>query len=559
MIKNQILVKQMLEIINTMLEASQHLYEIAIKKDYSNFMEIVNDMNNAINSIHSNIVNLKKAENITINVDLACENANYSLNRIANLSKSRSRNILDKIEFELIPILEDMYLQLYFWGSIYPDKEKIHNYYQNELIPLCSNKYIDQSEINGKYKYDLSVIVVGYNNLEYTKLCIESILKYVPDNINYELILLNHGSIDDTKKYFESIAPTKQVDILKNGGSPTAAIRTIEGKYCLTVSNDVVVTENAIVNMIKCIESDDKTAWVVPTTPNVSNNQTIPANYNTIDEMHEFSRINNKSDKYRWEQRVRLCNPIDLKSSKIWFSSNGIGWGGYFHTSNIMSFPDDKVSMILRRKGYKMMLAKDAHCYHFGSITLKDEVNNYKDKEGNVGSETFYTEGRKEFSEFFKIDPWGTGFGFDFNLFTHLLCNDDGHVDVLGINCGMGSNPLKIKESIKENVHNLDVEIYNITDEKCYIEDLKGSSDVVEYTDDFSIVENVFGNKKFNYIVFESKLETYANPIEIILKLKKCLVENGIIAIKTYNIDFKNEIKNIDSKSIESGYWIIFK
>ncbi len=559
MIKNQTLVKQMLEMIESIIEASEYLYKIAEDKDYSNFMYIVNDINDAIDSIYNTIINIKKHGNIVIDVNLACENASYSLNKIANLAKSRAKNILDKIEFELIPILQDMYLQLYFWGSIYPDKEKIHNYYQNELINLCSNKYIDQSEATGEYKYELSIIVVGYNKLEYTKLCIENLLKYVPNSINYELILLNHGSTDDTKKYFESMNPTKQVDIFKNGGSPTVVGRIVEGKYCLTVSNDVIVTENAILNMIRCMESDHDIAWVVPTTPNVSNGQSIPASYKDMDEMYEFSKVNNISNKYRWEQRSRLCNPIDLQSSKIWFSSKGIGWGGYFHTNNMMSFPDDKVSMILRRKGYKMMLVKDAYCHHFGSVTLKDEINSYEDKNGIIGSTAFYDEGKIEFLNIFGIDPWGTGFAFDFDLFEHLECNDIGNIDILGINCGMGSNPLKIKENIKENVQNLNCKIYNVTDEKCYLEDLEGVSDIVEYIDDSSIIENIYPNTKFKYIVFESKLETYENPIDIMLKLKNRIIENGIIAIKIDKIDLKEKIKSMGLKIIESGNWIILK
>ena len=83
--------------------------------------------------------------------------------------------------------------------------------------------------------------------------------------------------------------------------------------------------------MIKCIESDEKIAWVVATTPNVSNRQTIEAVYDTMESMHEFAKTNNISDENRWEQRPRLCNPIDIKRNSVWFSSNGIGWGGYFY------------------------------------------------------------------------------------------------------------------------------------------------------------------------------------------------------------------------------------
>ena len=128
-----------------------------------------------------------------------------------------------------------------------------------------------------------------------------------------------------------------------------------------------------------------------------------------------------------------------------------------------MVAPDEKVSLILRRKGYKLMLAKDAYCYHFGGVTRKDEIKNHKDKNGNVGAEAFYKEAREDFIDIFGIDPLSIGVEYDPILFEHLECNDSKHVDILGINCGIGSTPLKIKESIKENVHNLDVSIYNLS------------------------------------------------------------------------------------------------
>lgn len=557
MIRNQNIARQILEMIDTLIDAAKYSYSLATENEYLEFEKILNDMIKMLQSINNTIVSINE-KNMN-DISLACESITNSINRIIQLSYSRATKVLEKIEFELIPLIEEIKLNFYFWGIAYQDKELIKDYYENKMISLSANKYIDEAEKMGKYKYDLSIIITGYNKLEYTKLCIESLIEYMPKSINYELILRNHGSTDNTKEYFESICPTKQLDVLKNGGGANAVMRIVEGKYNLNISNDVIVTENAISNMIKCMESDEKIAWVVPTTPNVSNFQTIRGEYNDIDEMHEFCKKNNVNDFYRWEQRSRLCNPIELVRSSICFSSKGIGYGRYYYSENIFSFCDDVISSCMRRKGYKMMLAKDAYCYHFGSITLKDELLKYKDKEGNRGQEVFFNEGKQEFFNTFGIDPWGTGFCWDSELFKYLPCNDIEHVDVLGINCGIGSNPLKVKESIKENVHNLDVTTYNVTDEKCYMEDLKGISDVAEYIDYCSEVDSIFTNKKFKYIIFESKLEIYKNPLLIISRLKKRLVEDGIISIKTLDKDLQSLIINEYSNAIQSNDWIILK
>ncbi len=127
-------------------------------------------------------------------------------------------------------------------------------YYENEMIPLGINMYIENSIENDNYKYEVSIIVVGYNKLEYTKLCIESLLRYLPVDLNYELILVNHGSSDGTKEYFESLSPTKQLDFKYNGGAGYIATRVVEGKYTIGISNDVLITENSIQNMLECIK-----------------------------------------------------------------------------------------------------------------------------------------------------------------------------------------------------------------------------------------------------------------------------------------------------------------
>lgn len=558
MIRNQNIARQILAMIDTLIDAAKYTYSLADDNKYIEFEKILNDMIIMLQSIYNTTFYMKKEENMG-DISLACESIINSINRIIQRSYSRSTKVLSKIEFELIPLMEEIRLNFYFWGIAYQDKELMKDYYENKMISLSANKYIDEAEKTGKYKYDLSIIITGYNKLDYTKACIESLFKYIPKDINYELILRNHGSTDTTKEYFESICPTKQLDVLKNGGGTNAVLRIVEGRYTLNISNDVLVTENAILNMIKCIESDEKIAWVVPTTPNISNFQTISAKYNNIEEMYEFCKKNNVSNFYRWEQKVRLCNPIELVRSSICFSSKGIGYGRYYYSDNIFSFCDDVISLCMRKKGYNMMLAKDAYCYHFGNVTLKDQLVNYKDQEGNIGQKVFFNEGRKEFKETFGIDPWGTGFSWEKELFEYLPCNEEGHVDVLGINCGIGGNPLKVKESIKENVHNLDVVTYNVTDEKCYIEDLKVVSDITEYIDSCADIYSIFTNKKFKYIIFESKLETYKDPLSILSSLKKRLVEDGIVAVKTLDKGLQRTIRSEYSNAIHSNEWIILK
>lgn len=533
--KSHVIYKALYRGIEILIESAYLLKDIYNKGDYRKFDILYKFSVELLNVIHFKILSIKGHSNLELSIESIID----SVNRIGLLKKSRSNNLNQKIEFEYIPLMKDLNLNLYFLiddftNSINDEK-------------LFINEYIEKYRLNNKYKYELSIIIIGYNKLEYTKLCVESLFKYIPEKINYELILVNHGSTDGTKEYFESISPTKQLDIFKNGGGLFSVNRIVEGKYTLLISNDVLITKNSIENMLECIESDENIAWVVPTTPNVSNLQTIKANYSSIEEMYNFSSGNNHSNRYKWEQRVRLCNPIDLKRSSVFFSNEGIKIDKYIAGKNNFLFPDDTISLLLRRNGYKMILAKDSYCHHFGSITIKDEVK--KDEEVE-----YYRNGRVKFEDKFGIDPWANGFCYEKYLFDYLKCNNKESVAILGINPGIGANILKVKEQIKENTHNLDVKIYSLTDEDNYILDLKGISDYVNLIKKESDIEKLFCKYKFDYIFFENNVSNY-NMEELIIKLKSSLSKNGFLCV--FNFNFKDSIE-LSFESERMGKWYIF-
>jgi len=525
-----------LESLAGLIGAAEQLWRLGADRDFLSFERHAESMNRALQDL------IPRQEK-----DASLKSVADSLRHITLLARARSHNTLRKIEFELIPLLKESYQEYYFFNYVFPDKALMKEYYQREMAELGGNPYIDEAAGTGVYKYDLSVLVLAFNKLEYTRTCLENLLRHIPQDLNYELILVNHGSNDGTREFFEGIAPTKQLDIMVNGGGLGAFTRIVEGKYLLSVSNDVIVTENAIRNLVHCMDSDDKIAWVVPTTPNVSNLQTIPAEYKSLDEMRVFASENNRqSDPFRWEQRTRLCNPMCLRRSSVSFASSGLNWYYHYYTDMQGGFNDDREALLYRRNGYKMMLAKDSYCYHFGSVTLKDQV---------AKQENFYDKGRKVFCDAFGIDPWGTGVCWSLDMMSILKCTDEGHVDILGLNCGMGSNPLKIKESIRENARNPDIKLYSVTDDERYVDDLRGVSDVFAFEPDYRNFHRMFPDIRFAYVVFEDGLDSYPEPLLILKELEKRLTAGGRLVFRTGDREVgKTILKNYPSASV-AGEW----
>lgn len=511
---NQELAYNILDVLQTIQDAVEQMQRNYSAGDIERFNSLSMDIWDGLTAVHE-IALQEVPEGSGIRLADACTCAMESLKNVKMLVLTRPEKVRQKLEYEFSGIIETMILQFYYWGIVNenPDKE---NEFKTYLESVSLNKHVDEAERTGQYKYDLTIYVTGYNHLDYTKQCVESILMQLPNHINYELILLNHGSSDGTKEFFNSIPVAKTIDIAVNGAVPGVILGAIEGKYAIAVSNDVVLGYNAIENLLRCISEHDDYGWVVPATPNVSNFQTISAQYSTYAEFLNFAQENNIYNECRHEERVRLCNPVTVFKTSNQLRMYKEQYKELLCCKDVFSFPDDKASLWMRRNGFKLILAKDAYCHHFGSVTLG------KSDARDVERAKFYLEGRKSFFNRFKVDPWGTGFCYDMHLINELSYNVKGKVNILGINCGLGSNPLKIRETYKEKGKKKeDTYICNFVQEKRFMEDLKAVSDEVCC---FSVPEDILlriSNRYFNYIIIEDTIMNCEDMADFVNRLRR--------------------------------------
>src|SRR5690349_15108709 len=100
--------------------------------------------------------------------------------------------------------------------------------------------------------YFASLVIAAYNQLQYTRQCLDSILRDA-DRAPYEIIVIDNGSSDGTREYLESKA--RELDrsrdnlvlILneKNLGVAPAwnqGLKAAKGRTIGILNNDIVVT-----------------------------------------------------------------------------------------------------------------------------------------------------------------------------------------------------------------------------------------------------------------------------------------------------------------------------
>ena len=112
-------------------------------------------------------------------------------------------------------------------------------------------------------KYPLvSVVILNWNGLEDTKVCLEHVFKL--DYPNYEVIVLDNGSSADQKRYLGSLKDITYVDNLTNtgfAGGHDDALPYTHGEFILLLNNDAVVKSDYLSTALPLF--DDKKVAVV--------------------------------------------------------------------------------------------------------------------------------------------------------------------------------------------------------------------------------------------------------------------------------------------------------
>lgn len=368
----------------------------------------------------------------------------------------------------------------------------------------------------------VSIVLLAYNHLDYTKLAVESIYKYT-SHINFELITVNNGSSDGTREYFDSLPNKKKIHLDENVGPVNGfniGMKAAEGKYTASVCNDFIFTTRWMDNLLTCIESDDKIGFVSPGGSNISNHQMIQGNYSNLEEMQQFAEQYNQSDPSKWEERVRLLPCVLMVRTKL------LKEIGYFDPEFYFGeFADDDLSFRIRRAGYKLIFAKDTFTYHFGSITT--EVDHRKNNSLGVS--------RKIFFEKHGIDAWDDA-SFDLNLISALditNANKQETSNILGINSRCGGTPLQLKNKLNENgVRTVNVD--NFTENNKYLLDLRTVSERIacgKVTD----IKHLFADGKYDYIIYGEGIERCNSIEQTVADLVTMMKKDGQLVFKIRN------------------------
>lgn len=536
------LLEQILALLDTACQANLELLEAYAGRNAACANQLLDDLSAAANAVRTAQEPLLPQLEYAYTAEML-ENVSDTLEEIRrSIQLENMDRAAMKMEFQLFPFLRQLREAFYFWGAVYPDKERMDRYYREEFAEHHKNLYVGGEPA----PFKVSVVIPAYNHLETTQKCVEQLLRETDfKKLPAELILIDHGSHDGTLEYFESLHIGKVIHFKRNARMNMflTMFQVCQGEFLAYVSNDVLVTHHWAEILLQCFASDPNIIAAVPATPNISNLQMLNSPTNDPEEFVIWANRQNGSDASRWNDRARLMPPIGMYRVG---AVNQIGFADpYFYS---MEFWDDDFSLRARRAGYRQLVCEDVACYHFGSVTGKQAQM----KEGTL------TYGRELFQKKHGVDAWSNGFCYDYSA-VHLFkqaVDPARSCAVLGLDCGMGDTPLQFQNELR-HLHQK-CELYQLTSQKAYLADIAPHAAQCAFAPGLADgLASSFENKKFNFAYLGREIEQYEDFSELLQEVSRRLVPGGWFEFTCANPFFAPTLHTLLQFSVPGGRCVL--
>ena len=239
----------------------------------------------------------------------------------------------------------------------------------------------------------VSILVPCCGMIEYTKLCVPSILRHSRPPI--ELIFLDIGSLDGTAEYLAGIkaASSARVEVVRTpadlGISDVCkeALAEARGEYLVLLNNDTVVTEGWLQQLISLVGMSPALGMAGPMSNYAAPPQLVetvpyrtkpkraraPSRFRAddvlvdVDAVSAFAREFREKAKGKWMEVERLGGFCLLLKRHV---LERIGLVHLNKWTDLSLFDTDILSVKARQAGFTLACCRDLFIHHFGTRTF---------------------------------------------------------------------------------------------------------------------------------------------------------------------------------------------
>ncbi len=243
----------------------------------------------------------------------------------------------------------------------------IRTYAQPRLVFKDSAPKVDDKPI-------ASVVILTHNALEYTSMCVDSLLAHTDKR--HELIFVDNGSTDGTVKYLRNLcdAESNCFAIYNNENLGFAAgnnqgIAFASGEFTVLLNSDTVVTEHWLETLIQAAVDHPQAGLVGPMTNSIVGPQQLPKvgyDQKTLSELDIFSRMHCSATRGN-DELVLWLNGFCLLMRRDLVTRIG----GLDERFGLGNFEDNDFCLRSFLAGYQALIATDCFVHHFGSKSFE--------------------------------------------------------------------------------------------------------------------------------------------------------------------------------------------
>jgi GT2 family glycosyltransferase len=217
-----------------------------------------------------------------------------------------------------------------------------------------------------------SVLLVTYNNLSLTRLCLASLQRFA-GQVPFEIIAVDNASTDGTPAHLaeverSALVPLRAIGNAENRGFAAAnnqAARLARGDVLVLLNNDTIVTPGWLDTLVAHLDADPALGLLGPVTNSCGNEAEVPLAYATIAEMLAAAATYTEAHAGVLGDLPMLTLFCTAVPRAVWDAVGGLDEG--YGTG---LFEDDDLSFAVRRAGKRLALCRDVFIHHFGGAAF---------------------------------------------------------------------------------------------------------------------------------------------------------------------------------------------
>ncbi|MDY7539941.1 glycosyltransferase [Undibacterium sp. 5I1] len=211
----------------------------------------------------------------------------------------------------------------------------------------------------------VSIVVVTYNNLDLTKLCLNSIDANTT-GVRYEIIIVDNASSDGSPEYLRQFAENRgDVKLILNDDNTgfskanNQGLAAAKGDYLVVLNNDTVVTMGWAAGLLRHCKKDSTIGLIGPVTNNIGNEAKINIDYASLDEMPAKAKeytLAHLGESFDIHTLAFFCVMITREAyEKI---------GGLDEAFGLGFFEDDDYCRRIEQAGHRIVCVDDVFIHH---------------------------------------------------------------------------------------------------------------------------------------------------------------------------------------------------